>query len=266
MPTPSRICHPTPRDGSNRDIREFVSPPSSRRRRIIESSSSDDQNQELQAGHQADEQPQHPHPAPNNENEHPEPIHISSSDESSDSMFVARPQPAEILQDRNGRTASQTASQRQRRQATPSERHTSPQQQRPERRRRPQSQQQGLNASSRRPRFDADAESTSEEESSGLSADESDPNAAELYRAAMLSVRNRPNAVQQVSAAVQSEMTSYIHSSELTRYHAQSALNSWNSFAIFETIEKQQRGIMHMHMPLPELIKIVQYVAAYMAK
>jgi hypothetical protein len=262
MPTPSRICHPTPRDGSNRDIREFVSPTPSRRRRIIESSSSDDQNRELQAGHQADEQPPHPHPAPNNENEHPEPIHISSSDESSDSMYVARPQPAEILQDRNGRTASQS----QRRQATPSERHTSPQQQRQTRRRRPPSQQQGLNASSRRPRFDADAESTSEEESSGLSADESDPNAAELYRAAMLSVRNRPNAVQQVSAAVQSEMTSYIHSSELTRYHVQSALNSWNSCAIFETIEKQQRGIMHMHMPLPELIKIVKYFAAYMAK
>jgi hypothetical protein len=171
--------------------------------------------------------------------------------ESSDSMYVARPQQAEILQDRNGRPALQT----QRRQASPTQLHPSPQQQRPARRRRPLTQQRpGLNASSRRQRLDAEAESTSEEETSGLSADESDTNAAELYRSAMLGVRNRPNAVKQVSAAAQGEITSYIHSSGLTRYHAQFALNSWNSFAIFDTIEKQQRRIMHIHMPLPQLI------------
>ena len=195
MPTPSRIPI---RDGSNRDIRDFVSPPPSRRRRIIESNSSDEQNEEFQAGHQADAQSQHPHPAPNNENEHPDPIHISSGDESSDSMYVARPEPADFLQDRNGRPVSQ----RQRRQASPTQRHLSIQQQRPARRRRPVTQQRpGLNASSRRQCLDAEAESTSEEETAGLSADESDTNAAELYRAAMLGVRNRPNAVQQVSAA-----------------------------------------------------------------
>jgi hypothetical protein len=53
------------------------------------------------------------------------------------------------------------------------------------------------------PLREAEAESTSEEESAGLTADESDPNAADLYRAAILGVRNRPNAAQQVSSLPQ---------------------------------------------------------------
>lgn len=266
MPSPNRIPK---HDDSNRDIRDFISPPPSqrRRRRIIESSSSDEQNQELQAGHPADVQPQLPLPgAPNNENEQPNPIHISSGDsESSDSMYVANvatPQPAQVLQNRNGRPASQ----RQRRQATPTQRRPSPLPQQRATNRRPVTPQRPLNDVIRQRRYDAEAESTSEEETSGLSADESDPNAADLYRAAMLSVRNRPNAVQQVSTATQDETTSYFHSSGLTRFLAQFALNSWNSFATFEIIEFQTRGIMHMHMPLQQLKKYVQYISAYMAK
>ncbi len=58
----------------------------------------------------------------------------------------------------------------------------------------------------------AEAESTSEEESAGLTADESDQNAADLYRAAILGVRNRPNAAHQVSSVTAEAFPSYIDS------------------------------------------------------
>ena len=173
-------------DRTHRDIRAFMSPPPAspglqRRRRIVESSSSDEQNPAIQAGHQADVQPQlPPQNNPNNENDPPAPILIADSDdESSDSMFVARPAQAVVLQERNLRGLPQ-----RQHNLTPSrQRRPSPQQQQPARRQR---------------RRHAEAESTSEEESSGLSADESDQNAADLYRAAILGVRNRPSAAQQL--------------------------------------------------------------------
>lgn len=176
---------PISNDRTNGDIRAFMSPPPSlqRRRRIIESSSSDEQNAEPQAGHQDDAQPQLQRPnATNDENAPPAPIQISDSDsESSDSMYIARPQPAGSVREPSRRPAPQ----RQLR-STP-----------PRQRRRQETPQRSQNV--RRLR-EAEAESTSAEESAGLSADESDPNAADLYRAAILGVRNRPNAAQQVSS------------------------------------------------------------------
>ena len=218
----------TPDDRHNRDIRDFISPPPSqkRRRRIIESSSSDEQRLDLQAGHHADAQPQlPPHVAANNENEHPEPIQIDSGSESSDSMYVARLQPAVALQERNGRAGTQSHHQvarpqqevalqerniraiaQSRQQPAPlGQRRTSPQQQLLARRQRRGTPQRQLRH--------AEAESTSEEESTGLSADESDQNAADLYRAAILGVRNRPNAAQQViSNSTNCIAASYINS------------------------------------------------------
>ena len=193
-----------PVDRHNRDIRDFISPPPSqkRRRRIIESSSSDEQNLDLQAGHHADAQPQlPPHVAANNENEHPEPIQIDSGSESSDSMYVARSQQAVALQERNIRAIAQS-----RQQPAPlGQRRTSPQQQQSARRQR--------RGTPQRQHRHAEAESTSEEESTGLSADESDQNAADLYRAAILGVRNRPNAAQQViSNSTNCIAASYINS------------------------------------------------------
>ena len=188
---PGRAPPQNPEDRTNRDIREFISPLPSlqRRRRIIESSSSDEQNLDIQAGHQADAQFHLPlSDAANNENEHPEPIQIDSDSESSDSMYVASVlQPAVAMQERNMRAAPQ----RQQQPIPPRQRRSTPQQQLPGRRQRRETTQRQL-------RYCAEAESTSEEESTGLSADESDQNAADLYRAAILGVRNRPIAAQQV--------------------------------------------------------------------
>jgi hypothetical protein len=61
-----------------------------------------------------------------------------------------------------------------------------------------QRQQRPASPPRQRRRFTAQADSTSEEESSHESADESDDNAAAMYRSAILGVRNRPNAAQQV--------------------------------------------------------------------
>ncbi len=192
-PTPKPIGN----DCNNGDIRAFMSPPPSlqRRRRIIESSSSDERNPELQAGHQADAQPQlQQQVATNDENKPPGPIQISDSDnESSDSMYIARLQPAGAVRD--------PATQRQRQSTPPKQHRQSHEQQLPRRRRRQETpQRQRIRPP---PLRDAEAESTSEEESAGLTADESDPNAADLYRAAILGVRNRPNAAQQVSSLPQ---------------------------------------------------------------
>jgi len=177
---------------NNRDIREFITPPRVQRsRRIVESDSSDDQNQGLQGGQAAQEHTHHD--VANDENADPEPIQISDSD-SSDSMYVARQEPERVLEDRNGRAAP-----------LPLHRRQSPQQQLPVRRQRQSRQQhQPLPPSRRRNHQTRDeqllgeASSTSASESSAMSADESDEDAADLYRSAIMGVRNRPNAVRQV--------------------------------------------------------------------
>lgn len=88
----------------------------------------------------------------------------------------------------------QSATKRQHQSSAQKQRQSSP---RSQRQSTPQRQRQSSPPRQRR-RYDAEAESTSEEDDSQQSADESDQNAAELYRAAIMGVRNRPIAAQQV--------------------------------------------------------------------
>ena len=215
---------------NNRDIREFITPPRLKRnRRIVESDSSDDQAPEPQNGSQQTPPDVHNDGAPEPQNEPqqtppvvhndgdqiPQLIQIDDSDdESSDSMYVAviRPRdeahnqhndenaipPQHQHQPRNvrPRNAMQNAlqSQRQGRQTPQRQGPIAPVQ-----RQQPQPNPRRHTRHTIETPCIGEAESTSESESSALSADESSENAADLYRSAILGVRNRPNAVRQVS-------------------------------------------------------------------
>jgi hypothetical protein len=207
---------------TNRDIRDFITPPRlQRNRRIVESDSDDDQ--EPTAANMV----QPPAPVPNDppapvqdaENLNPNLIVIEDSDDdSSDSMYIAATTPrVESQEQLNHQNALASPNQpqnrnvrprrdniyhelqnqeRQRQQPLPSQRrrrHNAP------RRQDQPPAQRRCNNRSRGQALLGEAESTSESESSALSADESDKDAADLYRNAILGVRNRPNAVRQVS-------------------------------------------------------------------
>ena len=220
------------------DIRNFLSPPRPpRNRRIIESDSSEPDNQNGGAAIPAGVQPQQPRRAEGQENEHPQPelnpladtqrnappplIDISDSD-SSDSMYIPRmrSRTAEAPRDHHHEDQHQRLTlltpQRQRQSTPQVQRPPTPRQQiqttPPSQRQRqpstmrqsqrtPQRQRQ-LSAQDQRNRLTGEAESTSEVESDQLSADESNEDAAALYRSAIMGVRNRPNATQQVKHAL----------------------------------------------------------------
>ena len=190
--TPGRRSCPQNDPTNNHDIREYVTPPRPlRNRRIIESDSSEERDlggaaaQPVPLPLHAPPRQTQPPAAQRDQIQQPQTIEIASDSESSDSMYVPASSRARVentLQDRNGRQPTPN------RQREPTQQR---QQRTPQRRRR-----QGRTPAHQR--LLDEAESTSEEESSGMTADESDQNAAELYRSAMLGVRNRPCAAQQV--------------------------------------------------------------------
>jgi hypothetical protein len=213
---------------NNRDIREFVTPPRLKRnRRIVESDSSDDQAPEPQnepqqtppvanndGAPEPQNEPQQTPPVVHNDGDQiPQLIQIDDSDDdSSDSMYVAviRPRDGAHNQNENAippqhqsqprnvrmRNAMQNASQSQRqgRQTSQNQGPIAP-----VLRQQPQPNPCRHTRHTNETPCIGEAESTSESESSALSADESSENAADLYRSAILGVRNRPNAVRQVS-------------------------------------------------------------------
>jgi hypothetical protein len=176
----------------------------------VESESSDDQEASRLV------EPQNaPIAVPNDENQNPNLILIDDSDDdsdSSDSMYIAASRPRDEVQDQHiepnaAPLQPQLRNVRQRRDVV-NDAMPSPQRQRqqpPASLRRSAQHQQPLpsqhrhNRQSRASSLIDEADSTSESESSALSADESDENAADLYRNAIMGVRNRPNAVRQVS-------------------------------------------------------------------
>jgi hypothetical protein len=174
---------------ANQDIRGFMSPARTpRNRRIIESDSSE----EIDLGGAAAQpnrqlRPHLPTPAAQrDENQPPHTIEIDSDSESSDSMYVpprSRARVENAQEDRNGREL-QLAPQRHRKI--------------PQRRLRTPQRQLHQERSTHQRRLLGEAESTSDEASTGLTADESDQNAADLYRSAIMGVRNRPIAAHQV--------------------------------------------------------------------
>lgn len=198
--------------GGNGDIRQYISPQQPnvaqrpRNRRIITSDSDENadlqpvllhQNQNNQAREPQAQQQLQPLNANNNENANPNvPIQISDSEsDSSDSMYIPARRPPSTQdpiewyhrpQQRRQRRSSPNRQQRQQ-PATP-QRH----QQTADRPQRHATPQRDL-------RVIAEAESTSEEESDD-SPDESNEDAAALYRSAILGVRNRPTAALQVHA------------------------------------------------------------------
>lgn len=212
---PNRNAGDTP-PSNNRDIRQYISPPKlQRNRRIVESDSSE--NLQLGAVRESQNDPRPPVPVVHDDGDlHPQLIQIDDSDdESSDSMYVAavtRPRDTALEQhneenvpppqSRNVRPRNEMQNtvqshQRQRQQTPQRQRQIASRQQQhtlPQLRRRNHRSEQTLIG---------EAISTSQSETSALSADESDENAADLYRSAILGVRNRPNAVRQVSRSHQ---------------------------------------------------------------
>ena len=216
---------------NNRDIRQYITPPRlNRNRRIVESDSSDGQAPQHQnepqhtppdvhndGAPELQNEPQQTPPVVHNDGDQiPQLIQIDDSDDdSSDSMYVAVIRPRDEAQNQHNdenaippqqqslprnvrpRNAVQNAFQSHQRQGQ----HT-PQRQgpiAPLQRQQPQPNPRRKTRQTRATSCIGEAESTSESESSAMSADESSENAADLYRSAILGVRNRPNAVRQVS-------------------------------------------------------------------
>jgi hypothetical protein len=270
------------------DIRHFLSPPRPpRNRRIIESDSSDQNNQNGGAAIPAGLQPQQPQRAVGQENEHPQPEHNPSADtqgnappplidisdsDSSDSMYIPqmRSRTAEAPRDHQHEDQHQRilTPQRQRQSTPQRQRPPTPRQQNQttppsQRQRQPSSRRQSqrtpqhqrqLSAQDQRNRLTGEAESTSEDESDQLSADESCDDAAALYRSAIMGVRNRPNATQQVKLARRyaDHSLTAADSFEQPRIHAQFAQNSMSFSDIFNNkcihiSENQSRGLPHYH-------------------
>ena len=177
----------TPSNDGNRDIRQFTSPTNQnasqvtrpRNRRIIESSSSSNENEPHAANAVQEAQPEEAAPCPICAQ--PEVMTISS--DSSDDMYIplTLPSPQQMAAPR----AAQTPPQSRQRPKLPNP--TS------EQRKRQRATPRGC----RSQLFGQAEESASDSDSSSSQADETDENAAELYRATMLGIRNRGSALQQ---------------------------------------------------------------------
>ncbi len=180
----------TPSNDGNRDIRQFTSPTNQnasqvtrqRNRRIIESSSSSSSSSsesEPQAANAVQEAVSKAVPCPICVQ--PEVMTISS--DSSDDMYIPLTLPSS--QQQATQRAAKTPPQSRQRPKLP----TPPSEQRKRQRATPRGCRSQL--------FGQAEESASDSESSSSQADETDENAAELYRATMLGIRNRGSALQQ---------------------------------------------------------------------
>jgi hypothetical protein len=160
------------------DIRQFMVSPGrsqlpARNRRVVDSDESDDQQRRVRP---RDNPPVIVHP-------------VVNVDDSSDDMYVQRPQaPVAPVQNRTPERVEHHQSQPVQQPRTPRRISTQPHVTHP---RTPTPSRRNRN------QIIAEAEEASTEAES-TTPDESEPDAAELYRAAVMGVRNRPNALQQV--------------------------------------------------------------------